>query len=163
MSSVTDTFVALTGRLDYPMLLVTTAVGDTRAGCLVGFSTQCSIDPPRFIVCLSDKNRTTRIAWDSKGLAVHFPPADAHELAELFGAQTSDDIDKFARCAWHTGPLGLPIIDACRRWFVGEVVERRRVGDHIAFVLHPVAAGDDGSEATLRFDHVKDLEPGHDA
>jgi flavin reductase (DIM6/NTAB) family NADH-FMN oxidoreductase RutF len=145
------------------MLLVTTASEDERAGCLVGFSTQCSIDPARFIVCLSDKNRTTRIASEAQGLAVHFPPADARDLAELFGAETSDEIDKFARCAWHTGPLGLPILDACRRWFAGAIEQRRRVGDHIAFVLEPVQARDDGSHDTLRFSDVRQMEPGHDA
>ena len=31
-------------------------------GCLVGFTTQASIDPPRFIACLSHKNRTFRAA-----------------------------------------------------------------------------------------------------
>jgi flavin reductase (DIM6/NTAB) family NADH-FMN oxidoreductase RutF len=163
VSNVQEMFIELTGRLNYPMLLVTTAANGDRSGCLVGFATQCSIDPARFAVCLSDKNRTTRVASAADALAVHFPPAEAVGLAELFGSQTGDTIDKFSRCQWHTGPLGLPIIDACRRWFIGTILERHKLGDHVAFVLEPVAARDDGGGDTLTFSDVKHLEPGHDA
>lgn len=163
VSNVQDTVVELTGRLNYPMLLVTTAADGERSGCLVGFSTQCSIDPVRFIVCLSDKNHTTRVALAADALAVHFPPAEEVGLAELFGSETGDEVDKFSRCQWHTGPLGLPIIDACRRWFVGAILERQKLGDHVAFVLEPVDARDDQGADTLTFSDVKHLEPGHDA
>src|SRR6202012_2928095 len=125
----------LTGELDYFMLVVTTVAGGRRAGCLDGFSPQCSIDPPRFLVCLSDKNHTTRVAAGAEALAVHFLPDTAEDLAELFGLQTGDSVDKFTRCRWHTGPAALPILDACGRWFAGRVLERRRLGDHIGFLL----------------------------
>jgi flavin reductase (DIM6/NTAB) family NADH-FMN oxidoreductase RutF len=161
--AVTDTFIAMTGRLDVPMLLVTTAADGERAGCLIGFSTQCSIDPPRFIACLSDKNRTTRVAARADALAVHFLPAGATGLAQLFGAETGDEIDKFSRCRWHPGPRGVPIIDECGRWFVGRIVERQTLGDHVAFVLEPVAASDDGGSDHLTFSEVMHLEPGHNA
>jgi flavin reductase (DIM6/NTAB) family NADH-FMN oxidoreductase RutF len=173
VSAARNTFVELTGRLNYPMLLVTTAASGERSGCLVGFSTQCSIDPPRFIVCLSDKNHTTRVASAADALAVHFLPADAVGLAKLFGTETGDDIDKFSRCQWHTGPLGLPIIDQCRRWFVGTILERHKLGDHVAFILEPCEACDDddddddgdgdGDGETLTFSDVKQLDPGHAA
>jgi hypothetical protein len=48
--------------LDHPMVVVTTRAGNERAGCLVGFATQVSIGPPRFLVGLSKRNRTYR-AW----------------------------------------------------------------------------------------------------
>jgi hypothetical protein len=58
-------------RLDYPMFVVTVADAGTgeRAGCLVGFATQCSINPFRFLVCLSRANRTHRVASRSEVLA----------------------------------------------------------------------------------------------
>ena len=46
-------FDAIVGNLEYPMFIVTTRAGEEPLGCLVGFATQTSIDPPRFIVCLS--------------------------------------------------------------------------------------------------------------
>jgi flavin reductase (DIM6/NTAB) family NADH-FMN oxidoreductase RutF len=163
MSSPPDTFAALTGDLDYSMLVVTTAVGDQRAGCLVGFSTQCSIDPPRFLVCLSDKNHTTRLAAGAHALAVHFLPDTAGHLAELFGSETGDRVDKFAQCRWHAGPAGLPLLDDCGRWFAGRVLERSTLGDHIGHLLEPFAAADDDDSGTFAFHRAKRLEPGHGA
>src|SRR5919106_332536 len=99
------------------MFIVTVAAGGERAGCLVGFATQCSIDPPRFLICLSDKNRTFRVARDADLLIVHLVPQEADDLAELFGSETGDEIDKFARCGWSPGPGGAPVLDACGNWF----------------------------------------------
>jgi len=122
------------------MFIVTARAGDERVGCLVGFSTQASIDPPRFLVCLSHANHTYRRAGDSPVFAVHAVPADAAPLAELFGGETQDDVDKFARCRWHDGPHGLPILDDCPSWFAGRVLGRLDAGDHDAVLLEPFAA-----------------------
>jgi flavin reductase (DIM6/NTAB) family NADH-FMN oxidoreductase RutF len=162
MTDLRDTFVGLTLALDYPMHIVTTADGDERSGCLVGFTTQCSIDPPRYLVCLSDKNHTTRVAAQATALAVHFVPPSARDLAELFGAETEDTTDKFERCDWHPGPEGLPLLTDCKRWFAGRILERRRLGDHIGHLLEPFAAADDDSDKELlMFSEVKSIDPGH--
>ncbi len=150
--------------LDYPMLLVTTRSGDELDGCLVGFSSQCSITPARFLVCLSDKNRTYRAARRADALVVHLLPAEADELAELFGGETQDETDKFSRCRWHPGPEGLPIVEDCPSWFAGRIVEQRPFGDHVGFVLEPFAVSGDGEGGeALRFHQVKEMEPGHEA
>jgi Flavin reductase like domain len=67
-----DAFHTLVSRLDYPMFIVTTAAEGLRAGCLVGYVTQSSIEPPRLIVMLSKLNHTYRVAERSQTLAVHF-------------------------------------------------------------------------------------------
>lgn len=144
------------------MLIVTARAGGEADGCLVGFSTQCSIDPARFLVCLSDKNRTFRVASSASSLAVHVVPADAQALAELFGGQTQDEVDKFARCRWHSGPDELPILDDCPRWFAGRILERRRLGDHVGFVLEPFAAALGPPDGQLSFQQVKEIDPGHE-
>jgi flavin reductase (DIM6/NTAB) family NADH-FMN oxidoreductase RutF len=159
--SASATFAAITRGLDYPMLIVTADAGGEPAGCLVGFSTQCSIDPPRYLVCLSDKNRTERVASQTKALAVHFLAAHHLQLATLFGGETTDEDDTFERCRWHPGPSRAPILDDCGRWLVGRIVERRPLGDHVEFVLEPVAGQNDGAEQPLLFSQVKDLDPGH--
>jgi flavin reductase (DIM6/NTAB) family NADH-FMN oxidoreductase RutF len=163
MPSAAETFTELTGRLDYPMLVVTAAAGDELAGCLVGFSTQCSIDPARFLVCLSEKNRTFAVAQRTDALAVHFLAADAGDLAELFGSETGDDLDKFSRCRWSPGPRGLPILDRCDRWFAGQILDRHDLGDHRGYLLDPFAAHDAGGGDNLAFSQVKRLAPGHEA
>ena len=160
--SVESTFNAVVGDLDYPMFIVTAAVGEERDGCLVGFASQSSVKPPRFIVLLSDKNRTYRVATHASVLAVHPVPADAMDLAELFGSQTGDEVDKFERCGWRPGPEGVPILSACPNWFAGRVLERIPAGDHVAFLLEPIAAERERPTAQLRFSRAKWMEPGHD-
>ena len=155
---------ALVAGLDYPMAIVTVATEDERGGCLVGFWTQCSIDPPRLLVCLSKRNRTYRLALRAEALAVHFLRAGDLALASLFGERTGDDTDKLAQCRWQPGPDGLPILDDVRGWVAGRVLERTDVGDHAAFLL-AVADGrsTDPAEAALTFQQVKHFDPGHDA
>ncbi|HEY3020115.1 MAG TPA: flavin reductase, partial [Solirubrobacteraceae bacterium] len=92
-----EAFNAVVGDLDYPMFIVTAAAAGERAGCLVGFATQTSIDPARFLVCVSRRNRTYGVACAARALGVHVVPAGASALAELFGGETGDDVDKFAR------------------------------------------------------------------
>ncbi len=162
VTSDPETFTQITVDLDYQMLVVTARNEEGPAGCLVGFSTQCSINPPRYLVCLSDKNRTERIAQATDVLAVHFLDSGAMELARRFGEETTDATDTFARVAWHAGPSEVPILDECGRWFVGMIVERRRLGDHVGFVLEPIAASCEGPRRGLFFQQVKNLDPGHE-
>jgi flavin reductase (DIM6/NTAB) family NADH-FMN oxidoreductase RutF len=145
------------------MIVVTAATGSRRSGCLVGFSTQCSVDPVRFLVCLSKRNATYRIAQESPVLAVHLLTQHDGAVAELFGGQTSDDTDKLQQVDWEPGPHGVPVLAAGAGAFVGEVLDRYDVGDHVAFVLDPVAVYDRDVDAPpLRFGQVKDMEPGHE-
>jgi flavin reductase (DIM6/NTAB) family NADH-FMN oxidoreductase RutF len=148
--------------LDVPMFIVTAASSAERAGCLVGFTSQCSVDPIHFMVFLSDKNRTYRVAQSSSILGVHAVPRSARALAELFGGSTGDDVDKFERCSWRAGPEGVPILEECDDWFVGRVLERRPTGDHVGFLLEPLE-GHNGGGAVMGFQSVKEMEPGHGA
>ena len=77
VSAPPNTVHELVSELDYPMFIVTVATSGERAGCLVGFATQCSIDPPRFLVCLSVKNRTYRVAKNANAMVVHLVPEGA--------------------------------------------------------------------------------------
>ena len=146
-----------------PMQVVTTAAGDERAGCLVGFAGEVSIEPPLFLVCLSDKNRTYRVAQDAELMAVHLLGADQRELAELFGSETGDDVDKFARTPWQEGPGGVPLLDGCPRVLVGRVLQRHPWGDHVAHLLEPLRVEVRGGAPGLALTDVEDLEPGHEA
>ena len=62
-------FDALVAVLDAAVVVVTAADGDDRDGCLVGFHSQCSIDPPRYAVWLSRANRTFDLAQRTDLLA----------------------------------------------------------------------------------------------
>lgn len=156
-------FDAVIADLDYPMFIVTAADGRERAGCLVGFATQCSLDPPRFAVWLSKRNRTYRVAQGARTLVVHLPSAEQTDLAELFGGQTGDEVDKFVRCRWRPGPDGAPVLLDCRRWLAGRILEVFDTGDHVGFLLDPVAGAAEPWPGQLGFQAVRTLNPGHDA
>jgi flavin reductase (DIM6/NTAB) family NADH-FMN oxidoreductase RutF len=156
-------FDEIAGRLDYPMYVVTAYDGATRAGCLVGFTSQGSIDPARFLVCVSDKNHTHAVAMRASTLAVHVLRKEQHDVAALFGSQCGAEVDKFARVAWQEGPDGVPVLDDCLGWFAGRVLERWPWGDHTGMLLDPFDGAMVSDGDPLRFSHVKDLEPGHDA
>lgn len=161
MSGELDAVVDL---LDYPMFIVTTRAGDERSGCLIGFASQVSINPRRFLVGLSDKNHTFRVAQDADRLVVHVLDRDDRELAELFGTTTGDEVDKFARCEWDDGPDGVPVLRKAPAWFSGTILRRDRLGDHMGFLIEPdVAHVNDGDLSLLTFTQVRDLEPGHEA
>jgi flavin reductase (DIM6/NTAB) family NADH-FMN oxidoreductase RutF len=158
----TDDFDRFVDGLDYPMLVVTVAHDGERSGCLVGFATQCSIDPPRLLVCLSKANHTYRLARDAGLVAVHLPARDQHDLAELFGGETEDEVDKFERCDWAEGPGGTPLLATPRR-LVGRVLARHDLGDHVGFLLDPVSAEHLDDRPPLTLGMVGDVDPGHPA
>jgi flavin reductase (DIM6/NTAB) family NADH-FMN oxidoreductase RutF len=163
MASAEETFQQLVAQLDYPMFIATVAAGGERSGCLIGFATQASIDPPRFLAGISDKNRTFRVAQGADTMAIHLVPEDAADLAELFGGETGDETDKFARCEWHPGPGEVPLLDGCPNRFVGRIVERIDFGDHVGMLLEPFFAEADDDSAQLGFHRAKRIEPGHEA
>jgi flavin reductase (DIM6/NTAB) family NADH-FMN oxidoreductase RutF len=158
-----QTFQRLVAQLDYPMFIATVTAGGERAGCLIGFATQCSIHPPRFLAGISDKNRTYRVAQAADSMAVHLVPEDATELAELFGGETGDEVDKFERCAWRPGPGDVPLLDDCPNRFVGRIIERADFGDHTGMVLDPFYADEDEASGQLGFHRARRIEPGHEA
>jgi flavin reductase (DIM6/NTAB) family NADH-FMN oxidoreductase RutF len=158
-----DAFNSLVSRLDYPMFVATTAVAGELAGCLVGFATQCSIHPGRFLACISDKNRTYRLSRDADAMAVHLVPESAGHIVELFGGETGDDTDKFAQAKWSRGPAGLPLLADCPSWFAGRILERVTLGDHVGHLLEPFAAEDAGEGPWFPFSRTKGITPGHEA
>lgn len=158
----TDEFNAFSSGLRYPVFVVTTTDGTERAGCLVGYSTQTSIDPPRFLVCLSEANHTLRVAAGAELLAVHVLDRSEHPLAELFGGRTGDDGDKFTQCEWSPGPGGVPLLDECPRYLLGRILDRVPLGDHVGHLLEPVAASD-GLAEPLTTQEASDIKPGHPA
>ena len=100
------------------------------------------------------RRRTTPTRW-------HGPPqcwlstsclrTEVDTLAELFGGQTGDRVDKFAHCEWRPGPAGVPILVRCENWFAGRVLERLDAGDHDAFLLAPIAAAAGGDRGQFSF------------
>jgi flavin reductase (DIM6/NTAB) family NADH-FMN oxidoreductase RutF len=159
-----DAFDAIMESVDARMVVVTASSGSERAGCLVGFHSQSSIEPARYSVWLSKANHTYRVALRSTHLGVHFLTAHDLQLAERFGTLTGDETDKFAGLAVRSGDGDVPLLENCANW----VVLRRTAlldegGDHVCVAGEIVAAGGRGTFEALRLSRVSHLVPGHSA
>lgn len=158
-----SSFEELVSDLDYPMFIVTVAADGHRAGCLVGFASQASIDPQRLLVMVSKTNHTYKVVQHASVLVVHFLSAANRDLATLFGETSGDDQDKFNLCAWQPGPEGTPVLNDVRGWVAGRIVGRLDCGDHVAHLLETIEAHHTNSGSPLTFQAVSDMDPGHDA
>jgi flavin reductase (DIM6/NTAB) family NADH-FMN oxidoreductase RutF len=153
---------AFTNRLDYPLVVVTNrSPTDELSGCLVGFTTQCSIVPPRFLVCVSKVNHTYFASEQSDGLALHLLGAEQTAMASLFGEKTGDSVSKFDRCAWSTAATGAPVLEDCAAWLDCRVLDRFDVGDHRALLVRPLSGGPGNRSGVLTYRSAPDFEPGH--
>lgn len=157
-------FADFSRLIDPPLYVLTVADEHENSGCLIGFASQVSIFPPRFLACVSEVNHTARLAASAEVLAVHLLGADQPALAAHFGELTGDEVDKFAGVAWHRGPFGAPILEAARGVFEGRVLERHRFGDHVGHLLEPLDAHTSaapGPGEQLHLSDTADLGAGH--
>ncbi len=160
---------AFTALADPAVYVVTVAADGQRAGCLVGFASQCSLSPVRFSVWLSKANHTYRLALAADTLTVHQLPRNRLDLAERFGSACSAETDKFDGLAWSEGAEGAIVLTDALAWFTGRVHDRYDGGDHVAFVLDPIAAHTKASvderdgRAVLTLYDAGDISAGHPA
>jgi flavin reductase (DIM6/NTAB) family NADH-FMN oxidoreductase RutF len=163
-ASVENAVRSFADRVDHPLMVVT--VADDRgdlSGCLAGFVTQCSIRPPRYVVCISKLNHTYFVAEQAKAIALHLLGEDQTELASLFGERSGDAICKFDQVGWHRGSMGAPVLDDCAAWLEGGVLDRLSVGDHEAFLMRPASGGSGTYDGILTLKGAPDFDPGHPA
>jgi hypothetical protein len=97
------------------------------------------------------KNRTYRVARGAGVLVVHFVTDDDVRWAELFGGETGDEVDKFARCDWRPGPDEVPVVAELENWFASRVLERLDFGGHHGFLLEPIESEAGGGEPPFTF------------
>jgi len=146
---------------NYPLYVVTARADDELSGCLAGFVTQSSMDPVRYLVCISKINHTFGVALRSAGLGLHLLGSDQREMASLFGEQTGDLIDKFAALQWAPGVTGVPILSESAAWVEGRVLDHVSAGDHEAFLMAVVDGGGGTHPGRFMSSDATDFEPGH--
>jgi flavin reductase (DIM6/NTAB) family NADH-FMN oxidoreductase RutF len=156
-----EPFDQLMAMLDHPVFVVTTQADGQPSGCLVSFATQVSEQPSRFLVGISKRSYACEVASRSGYLAVHVLLQRHRVLAELFGSQTGGQTSKSDPCSWRSGPWGMPILDDSAAWFVGRTLNQMDFGDHVGYLLEPVATwAPESTEDLLYLSDFDDLEPG---
>lgn len=157
-------FDTLMSSLDARMAVVTTADEHERAGCLVGFHVQSSIEPPRYAIWLSKANHTYRVGLRASHFGIHFLTAEDVDLAELFGTRTGETVNKFRDLPVGTGAGNVPVLLRCpHRLIVRKLVHLDDGGDHVCITTEPVEEHTTGRFAPLRLSDVEHLQPGHPA
>lgn len=157
-----DAFDVVVASVDPALVVVTTAVATERAGCLVGFHAQSSIDPRRYTVWLSKANHTYRLALRSTHLGIHFLAGQNLSLAERFGTLSGDTTDKFAGLDVGSGPGDVPVLLECpHRFVVRRVALLDEGGDHVCVVTELIEAHGGSRLDPLRLSDASGLQPGH--
>ena len=159
-----DDLSAFSDLVDYPFYVVTVRGADAdMSGCLAGYVTQCSIDPPNFLVCVSKLNHTFPVAERSSAMGLHLLGDDQVDLARLFGEETGDLVDKFASVDWRLGSTGAPLLVDSAVSVEGQILGHFSVGDHEAFLMRAVRAVTGGHAGLLTYRGAPRLHPGHPA
>lgn len=151
-------------RVDYPYYLLTVRAPDGEmSGCLAGFVTQCSIDPPNFVACISRLNHTLDVALRSSAMGLHLLGEDQLDMARLFGEETGDEVDKFADVDWRIGTSGAPLLVDVAVALEGTILGHFSVGDHEAFLVRAQRAVVGPGRGLLTDRTSPRLHPGHPA
>ena len=149
-------------RVDYPYYVLTVRTSDEEmSGCLAGFVTQCSIDPPNFVACISRLNHTLGVAVRSSAMGLHLLGEDQLDMARLFGEETGDEVDKFAGVDWRIGTTGAPLLADVSVALEGTILGHFSVGDHEAFLVRAVRAVGGPGCGLLTHRTSPQLHPGH--
>ncbi|WP_110239411.1 flavin reductase family protein [Nocardioides gilvus] len=157
-------FDTLMASIDPPLVVVTTAAEDERAGCLVGFHAQSSIDREHYCLWLSKANHTYRTSLRSAHFAVHFLTDADREMAERFGTRTGEETDKFAGLDLESDEHGVPLIkDLPNRILLDRLATLDDGGDHVCVTSLVREARTSGPFTPLRLSDAEGLEPGHAA
>ena len=114
---------------------------------------------------LSTANRTAGSPGRPTHLAVHLLADDQHDLAELFGGETGDDVDKLSRVEWEPGPAGVPLLARVRQPLRGP--GRRGASTRAATTSASSSTRSRSSTGRrptpLRLREATDIDPGHPA
>jgi flavin reductase (DIM6/NTAB) family NADH-FMN oxidoreductase RutF len=157
-----EAFETLMAVADPPLIVLTTAVENQRAGCLVGFHAQSSMAPRHYCVWLSKANHTYRAALLASHFAIHFLAETDLDLAVRFGTLCGQDVDKFDGLDVDVDENGVPLLKACRhRLLLERVAVLDDGGDHVCFTTEVISAQTGHRFVPLRVSGAPRLEPGH--
>ena len=139
MSAITSSeWRSAMGRFPTGVTIVTSWAGETPVGTTVNAFCSVSLEPPLLLVCLVHANPALAPIEQSGLMGVNFLPAEACDLARLFGREDSAS-DRFAGVPYLARAGGAPQL-AAASVFVDCVLEQSHdAGDHKILVARGVA------------------------
>ncbi|MEN3007720.1 flavin reductase family protein [Pseudothermotoga sp.] len=114
--------------------IVSSSIGDEKAGLTAAWVMQSSFKPVMLAVALGPTRRTAEVIEKSRKFSVQVLDRKQKEIAELFGYYSSRQIDKFAKVRWfESEKLKLPIVEDVIAYFECELVGKFESGDHMIY------------------------------
>ena len=90
--------------------LITSAIGERRAGMAATAVTSLAADPPSLLVCAQRTSRTHGFIMDSRKFAVNLVPDSCPEIVEVFASKGDPEEQFLAVGTWNRADNGMPIL-----------------------------------------------------
>lgn len=139
-------FRQVMGRFATGVTIVTTTLGERRAGITVNAFCSVSLDPPLVLVCIEQRNYTHDLLLESGAFAINFLGSHQAEISRCFASQGDEKLTTFCGVTTHIEATGAPVFDDCLAWADCRVVAVYPGGDHSIIIGRVEALG--GSDAT---------------
>ena len=140
---------AAMGRFPTGVTIVTSWAGEAPVGSTVNAFCSVSLDPPLLLVCLVQGNPVLGPIERTGLMGVNFLPADACDLARLFGRDATGD--RFAGLAHSARDGGAPQLGAACVFIDCALEQAHDAGDHRILIGRGLAIDHASASAPLLY------------
>ncbi len=124
--------------------IVTTRSDDgTPVGLTANSFTSVSLTPPLLLVCIAKTSLSLPFFQQARGFAVNILSKGQKALSNRFAKPAEN---RFEGVAWHSGPVGNPVLDGVCGWFDCHHHDQVEAGDHIILIGNVHGFGHAGGE-----------------
>lgn len=162
MSVPPSHFIAGMRRLAAGVTIVTSGLGDLRAGLTATSVCSLTVEPPRLLVCINRDADAHALILRSRAFAINVLVPSQRELAVQFGRRDAGLLaDKFSLGEWVRGSTGAPVLSGAAASFECGLVEALEASTHSIFIGDVKAAHfDQQAEALVYHDRAYHGLPG---
>ena len=125
------------GHFASGVTVVTTAAGSELYGMTVSSFSSLSLNPPLVLICIDKSVPTHDILKHAGCFVVNILEERQEHISRRFATTAND---KFKGVAWHTGKLGLPVLDNTLAAIECSLRDTLDGGDHTIFIGEVVDA-----------------------
>lgn len=129
-----------------PVVVVTTEVDGQRWGFTANSFTSISMDPPLLGVYIAETASSFEAFLAADQVALNILAADQAHVAKQFA---TSGIDKFAGLDLDPTHPQAPVLTGTQVSFVGSVVDRPVLGDHVLLLVAPTSSTEPGPDPLI--------------